>query len=163
MVKMTALITLSFMIRNTSPVGWLPLLLHKIVYENAFRSFLIAGIIVALPLISFCITLDSLYYGEITITSYNFVKANLMEGLSKYYGVDPPHQYIVTYMLLFFTALYPISVYSMYNHLKVSKNKAITPYLLYFVGFYLLVFSLIPHKEYRFLTPIIPFCCLMMG
>jgi len=90
-VIMTALITLSFMIRNTSPVGWIPLLFLKIIYEKTFLSFLIAGIFVAIPLIFLCVCLDSLYYGELTITSYNFVRANLVEGLSKYYGVDPPH------------------------------------------------------------------------
>lgn len=60
---MTALISLSFMIRNTSPVGWVPLLFYKVIYEGALIPFLIAAIVVALPIIGLCILLDSLYYG----------------------------------------------------------------------------------------------------
>jgi len=77
-MKMTALISLSFMIRNTSPVGWIPLLLIKIIYEKSFINFLKAGIFVAIPVIILTILADSLYFGEITITSYNFLKANLL-------------------------------------------------------------------------------------
>ena len=35
--------------------------------------------------------------------------------------------------------------------------------MLYLVSFYLLVFSIIAHKEPRFLTPIVPFILLMLG
>jgi len=60
---MTALITLSFMMRNTSPVGWLPLLLHKIIYDGSFFAFLKSGFVVALPIFGICIACDSLYFG----------------------------------------------------------------------------------------------------
>jgi hypothetical protein len=43
----------------------------------------------------------------------------------------------------------------------MKKRQA--PYIWLMVVFYLAVFSLISHKEYRFLTPIIPFCFLMLG
>ena len=74
------------MMRNTSPVGWIPLLLLKIVQNQSFKAFIISGFLVAIPIAAICIGLDTLYFGgdKVTITSYNFMNVNLVEGLSKY-------------------------------------------------------------------------------
>jgi len=61
-VMLTALITLSFMMRNTSPIGWLPLLAIKVLFEGALCPFLIAGIFVALPLIFLIVCIDTWFY-----------------------------------------------------------------------------------------------------
>lgn len=55
----TALLTISFMMRNTSPVGWIPLLFIKVIYDGAFRPFLIALFIIAIPIVIGCVYLDS--------------------------------------------------------------------------------------------------------
>jgi hypothetical protein len=70
---MTGLITLSFMMRSTSPIGWMPLLLIKIIYEGSFKPFLISGILIALPIMGLCTVIDSYYYGQLTITSLTFL------------------------------------------------------------------------------------------
>lgn len=62
-VIFTALISLSFMMRNTSPVGWVPLIIYKVIYEGSFFTFLVAAFVVALPIIGICILLDTLYFG----------------------------------------------------------------------------------------------------
>ena len=92
--------------RNTSPVGWIPLLFIKVFRDGAFLPFLFAAFTVAIPLIFGCVYLDSIYYMgantssfgtsldardhnkkfEWTVTSYNFLKVNVIEGLSKYFG-----------------------------------------------------------------------------
>lgn len=58
-IILTALITVSFMMRNTSPVGWIPLLGYKVLYEGSLKPFIISGIFVALPLIYGLILLDT--------------------------------------------------------------------------------------------------------
>lgn len=50
------------MMRNTSPIGWVPLLAIKVLFEGALIPFLIAGIFVAIPVMGFTIYLDTLYY-----------------------------------------------------------------------------------------------------
>jgi hypothetical protein len=60
---MTGLISISFMMRNTSPIGWIPLLFVKVLKEGSFKPFLIALFIVAIPIIGLSILLDTLYYG----------------------------------------------------------------------------------------------------
>ena len=65
---MTFLVSLNFMMRSTSSIGWIPLLSYKIVYHGMFKSFVKAGFYVALPTIAFCILADSLYFGQLTLT-----------------------------------------------------------------------------------------------
>lgn len=84
----TALATLSFIIRSTSVVGLIPLLLSKIIYDGCFFVFLIAGFTVAIPLVAFGVILDSLFFGSLTITWWNFVKFNIIEGRSSDFGTD---------------------------------------------------------------------------
>ena len=69
--------------RNTSPVGWIPLLLVKVIYDGSFKPFFLSLFIVAIPIIVACVILDSLYYSkdgdfEIVVTSYNFLKVNVV-------------------------------------------------------------------------------------
>lgn len=56
---LTATITLSFMMRNTSPIGWIPLLAIKVLFEGALVPFLIAGIFVAVPIIGLVVAVDT--------------------------------------------------------------------------------------------------------
>lgn len=58
----TFLLTLGFMMRNTSPVGWIPLMLIKIFRDGAFMPYLTAGVVVFAPVVAGCVYLDSLYY-----------------------------------------------------------------------------------------------------
>ena len=60
--------------------------------------------------------------------------------------------------------MYPFLLYAnSFGHIKTAWSKGQTPYLTYYNLFYFIVFSLIPHKEMRFLLPIIPFALLLTG
>lgn len=120
---MTAMLTISFMIRNTSPIGWVPLLLIKIVKDKSLVAFIISGIVVFIPIVCFCTILDSIYYGELTFTAYNFLKANLTEGLSKYFGTDPIYFYLIAIMPLLFIVAYPAVLISFVIYFKDSLSK----------------------------------------
>lgn len=61
-VIFTALLTFGFVMRNTSPVGWIPLLAIKVVRDGALVPFLLAGLLVFLPVVAGCVYLDSVYY-----------------------------------------------------------------------------------------------------
>jgi hypothetical protein len=68
---MTLSITLAFLIRSSSLIGWIPLALVSIFSTPNIFSNLIAiiqaGILVAIPTIGFSIALDSWYYGKLAI------------------------------------------------------------------------------------------------
>ena len=50
------------MMRNTSPIGWIPLLAIKVLFEGSLLPFLVAGVFVALPVIGLTIVVDTVYF-----------------------------------------------------------------------------------------------------
>jgi hypothetical protein len=50
------------MMRNTSPIGWIPLLAIKVLFEGAFFPFFIAAIFVAVPIMGLTVYVDTMYY-----------------------------------------------------------------------------------------------------
>ena len=168
-VLMTAALTVSFMIRNTSPISWPLLILLKIVKDGAFLPILISGFVVFLPLICAFTLIDSLYFGMQhfpVITALNFFNVNLGEGLSNYFGTDPWYMYITGVFPLYFTASLPFVFLGIYSYgkdkLSVAKDGQ-PPYLLMISGCYIFVYSAISHKEPRFILPALPFIFMMMG
>ena len=122
-VILTALITVSFMIRNTSPVGWLILLAYKVLREGSFIPFLICGLIVALPLIVLLIWVDTVFYGadEWVLTSYNFLEMNILHGLSKYFGEHPPFDYLTEGFPQIFTLMFIPAFLSILTHCYLAR------------------------------------------
>ena len=157
------------MMRNTSPIGWIPLLFIKVFRDGAFVPFLISAILIALPIVVAATYLDSAYYSmgqdqfEWTFTGLNFLRINVLEGLSKYFGDHPTWFYFGAFGPAMFTAAYPFILYSVYFYTKESLIQGKSPEMMYCTIFYVVIFSLIPHKEKRFLLPIFAFCVLAFG
>lgn len=92
---MTLCITIAFLVRSSSLVGWIPLALYKIFKSvDYFMAILSAGLLIALPVFVVSLGFDSLYYGHFTITQLNFVKINVVDNISKYFGIEPWDYYI---------------------------------------------------------------------
>ena len=116
------------MMRNTSPIGWIPLLFIKVFRDGAFVPFLISGVCVALPILIVATYFDSVFYSmdqdkfEWTFTGLNFVRINVFEGLSKYFGDHPVWFYLGVYGPAIFTVAYPFVLYSVYFLTKEKLN-----------------------------------------
>jgi hypothetical protein len=76
-------------IRNTSIVAWVPLLIGKMFFKRAYLSFLVSSIVVTLPTLLLVVALDSIYYGSLTVTAWNFLLINVLENRSSDFGVQP--------------------------------------------------------------------------
>ena len=113
-VILTALITVSFVSRTTSIVGWIPLLAIKVLRDGSLIPFIMSAVTVAIPCMGLMFYIDSCYYGgeEWTVTSYNFLKTNVLEGLSRYFGEDPWFWYVLAMGPGIMLIVYPIVVYS---------------------------------------------------
>ena len=165
----TGLVSIQFMMRNTSPIGWIPLLFIKVFRDGAFLPFVYSAITVALPIVLLGTYLDSLFYSKNqaefswTFTGWNFVKVNVFEGLSKYFGDHPTWFYLVAFGPAMFTVIYPFVLYGVYFYTKESLRQNRSPEIMYITIFYFIIFSLIGHKEKRFLIPIFAFCVLALG
>ena len=58
----TALVSLQFVMRNTSPIGWIPLLFIKVFRDGSLLPFIATAICVALPIVVGATYLDSVFY-----------------------------------------------------------------------------------------------------
>jgi len=98
-------------------------------------------------LLAFLVANDSFYYGEFALVPYNFVKVNVFCGVSDLFGTQPLFSHLFfAFVLLGVT--FPVFLY------RARKFRTISISVALFVAFY----SVLGHKEMRFLLPIIPFC-----
>jgi len=96
MAMMTMSITMVFLVRSSSLVGWVPLALWKIFSGfDFFLAILTAGVCIAIPVCVVSVIIDSLYYGKLTIPQVNFVFINVVDNISKYFGTEPWFYYIL--------------------------------------------------------------------
>ena len=108
------------MMRNTSPVGWLPLLAIKVIREGSLLPFIVSGLFVALPIIFGCVWMDTVVYGsdKWVFTGYNFLEMNIIHGLSKYFGEDGPFYYLIAAAPSIFVILVPVAILSVFTHIR---------------------------------------------
>lgn len=165
----TAILSVEFMIRNTAPIGWVPLLFIKVFRDGTFMSFLMSAILVAAPILAATVYFDSYIYSmetgkfEWTITGYNFLRVNVVEGLSKYFGDDPWWAYVGKFFWAQYNVMYPLIIYAVYYYTRESWKQKKSPEMSYMCIFYIIIFSIIPHKEKRFMLPITAFIYLILG
>lgn len=161
---MTVCITMAFIVRSSSVVGWIPLLLFKMCYKlEFFYSFLsMAFIACMMMLVSFAA--DSTFYGRITLPQFNFLYFNIVENLSKEFGTEPWTFYmkelVQTTLKETYTRNMVLMGMSLYTVLQMkgellSVNSRF-PYLSVYVLTNFVCYSLLPHKELRFLSSVLP-------
>jgi len=98
---------------------------------------------------------DRLYFGEWTFVPLNFLKLNVIKNIGVFYGSHPRHWYLTQGLpILFFTFL-PIFPFGV----RYSRSPALFFLALWVVS----VYSLLGHKEFRFLFPLLPICCIYSG
>lgn len=89
---------------------------------------------------------------KMVLTPFNFIKVNVLQSISVIYGVHPWHWYFSQGVPVVLTTFLPFSVYG-YQKSKVNaSNRLVGHLVLYVLG----VYSLLSHKEFRFIFPIVP-------
>ncbi|KAI7821568.1 Alg9-like mannosyltransferase family-domain-containing protein [Gamsiella multidivaricata] len=102
--------------------------------------------------------LDSaLIYPEWTLTPLNFLRVNVLEGISLFYGSSPWHWYISQGLPLLFGTHLPLALLGFWHTWKASTglNATLKRQILYLSLWMLVVYSSLQHKEWRFLYPIL--------
>jgi len=97
------------------------------------------------------IILDSWFYGDLTLTLYNYFKVNLIEGRAAGFGISPWYHYI---FYIFRYSFFPFGILIILSFLfltfKRFKHLIIWASLLF-----LIAHSFIAHKELRFVFPLV--------
>lgn len=159
--KMIAFSALACMIRPTNAVIW------AFLYANLFwaihrhqRAFLMiarditsAGLLASIVLV----LMDSLYFGRLTITPLNFLRANL-SSVSLFYGANPWHYYITQAIPILLTTALPFTLHGIWISMrtKSARENNSLKIMLVTVLWTVSVYSFAGHKEWRFLHPILP-------
>jgi len=139
----------AIMIRPTAAVTWLPLLLlhlHRLVEKKRLQRLLPLSLPPLLT-VAAIVALDSIFYQHFTITPLNFFRVNILHNISHFYGTHPPWWYLTNTL---FPTLGPILV-PILSSLRSTPSIIALPCLTT-----LATLSLLPHKEMRFLQPLLP-------
>ncbi|EIW60158.1 glycosyltransferase family 22 protein [Trametes versicolor FP-101664 SS1] len=132
--------------------GWLLWTLRKRRSEvlTVVLSACSTGVLVLLALIG----LDSLYYGQLTLTPVNFLLTNA-SSVSLFYGRSPWHYYLSQALPLLTTTALPWVLHGA-NLAARSPAPAPLRVLLGLLVWTISVYSFAGHKEWRFLHPLLP-------
>lgn len=152
-------------IRPTSAVTWLPICLHHIkksrfsVWELLVKRYLIIGLTTG----GLLALLDSYFHGSFIITPYEFFKVNVLNGIGSFYGSHPFYWYFSSGL----PAILGIGIIPFYlaifDAMKSWDEAGDRQVILKSIIFTVFAFSLLPHKEFRFLLQILPLCLYIIS
>ena len=144
-----SVVALSVMLRPTLAIVWAPLLLNYIFKIIKYRGVvrLIKTCILPTLVASSIVVLDSLFYGNLTLTPINFFQVNIVNNLGTFYGTNPHTWYLSHALLPILGPALPLAFYSMARDTSELKWPVLTT---------LAVFSALEHKEMRFIQPVLP-------
>lgn len=147
-------------IRPTSAITWLPICIHHIqksrytIWELVLKRYVVIGIIIGGALSA----LDTYFHGTFIVTPWEFFKVNVLEGVGSFYGSHPFYWYLSSGLpAVLGIGIIPfyLAIFDTITSWNESKERQV---LLGSIIFTLLSFSALPHKEFRFLLPILPMC-----
>lgn len=98
----------------------------------------------------FGVFVDSCFYGEFTVTLYNYINVNLLQDVSSFYGTAPWYEMLI---YVFTSPTFPIGLLLICSAIVLFNKGLISPYIWYVIPF-IVAHSLIAHKELRFIFPL---------
>ena len=148
----------SFEFRYQMAVALLGLFLWLVLVRREKIRNLLALLSGSLAVVLACTLLDAWFYGEWVIAPWNYFYKNMVEGVASSFGVSPWYFYLAQMLnaptpligMLLFAALALVMLFD-------YKNVVLWCLLPFIV-----IHSMIPHKELRFLFPMVNFVPLIM-
>uniref|UniRef100_A0A336MEI6 Mannosyltransferase n=1 Tax=Culicoides sonorensis TaxID=179676 RepID=A0A336MEI6_CULSO len=166
----------TFLVAISSLLGWpfsavlgLPILFDIVFRQKKIRTFIFWSVISAATILIPMIVIDSSYFGKIVVAPLNLIFYNVFTSHGpNLYGIEPPSYYFFNGLLNFnivwiMALITPIMILTAYIFVPAkSKPTLHLPYYLSLAPCYiwLVIFTVQPHKEERFLFPIYPLITL---
>ena len=151
------IISSSFIMRPTTAVFWIPLVLYhiNILYK---KSLIITTLVTRLipcaaSTLLVLTSIDSKLYGKVVFIPWNFLKINVLKNISSQYGIEPWYYYFTHTLLplLNISSIFAIGGISQLRNYKKDTSIYIAA-TMWTLG----VLSTIEHKEQRFILPLFP-------
>lgn len=156
--KYLSLVALAVIVRPTTLIVWFPLVIYHFWQEDhklkliTHRYVPIGALVIVTSTI-----IDCIFYGKWTFVQFNFLKLNIFHGVADFYGSHPWHWYFTQGFAVVIGPHLPFFIHGCILALKRYKI------LLFTIIWTLAVYSLLPHKEFRFIYPVLPFCMIFCG
>ncbi|NHJ31898.1 MAG: hypothetical protein FK732_03455, partial [Asgard group archaeon] len=107
--------------------------------------------------------LDLFTWGGFLHSPINFFRYNIIEGLSAIHGSSPWYTYLTGFYSDFASYFAPLLIMFFtfgFTYKKKVKTKIM---ILTIITFWIIVFSSLAHKEFRFIMAILPLCMIMVA
>ncbi|KAL4067708.1 glycosyltransferase family 22 protein [Scleroderma citrinum] len=144
-------------VRPTNAIIWLYmfaiLLLRLRKTPGLVVSFLRDATTIGFTVLALIFALDTAFYGQPTLTLWNFLRVNA-SSVSSFYGSSPWHYYFSQALPVLCTTSLPFVLHGCYLLAKHGEVKL--KILAGCVGWTIAIYSLLGHKEWRFLHPVLP-------
>lgn len=140
---------LTLLMRPTAVVLYIPIGLHFLLVKKGNILKVFPGAVLYM-LLTLCV--DRLGYGHWVFVPWNFFKFNSVQGVSSLYGTHPFLWYFYA-GLPFMLGPHILPVLSALTSPKVRQKNSL---ILTIIVFSVIIYSLNPHKEFRFLLPLMP-------
>ncbi|KAI8987324.1 Alg9-like mannosyltransferase family-domain-containing protein, partial [Mycotypha africana] len=146
--------------RPTNGLLWLFLGLQLIIVSPNKTKVITNAILVCSTMLISNIILDTWLYGDngnnFVFTPYLFFQTNVINNISLFYGAHTWHWYIsqgIPFILSTFLPFFALGLYYVYHSKQIYARMKT---LLLLSAWILIIYSLLPHKEFRFIYSIIP-------
>lgn len=93
---------------------------------------------------------------NLIFTPYLFFKTNVINNISLFYGVHTWHWYLSQGIPFILTSYLPVYIYGLYCIYQTPTIYKRIKTLIYLSIWVIFIYSLLPHKEFRFIFPIVP-------
>ncbi len=99
---------------------------------------------------------DRVYFGEWVIVPWNFIKVNLADGISAFYGTHPWHWYLSQGLAVVMMGQFPFLLQSLYELVGKKMAHDRDWELIGAFSWVVASYSFLQHKEFRFIMPVLP-------
>uniref|UniRef100_A0A8C3AYZ0 Mannosyltransferase n=1 Tax=Cyclopterus lumpus TaxID=8103 RepID=A0A8C3AYZ0_CYCLU len=150
------LVALAVVVRPTALIVWFPLVMYHFWLEtNKLKLITLnlvpIGFVLLIPLI------DCIFYEKWTMVQFNFLKFNVFHSVADFYGSHPWHWYFTQGFAVVIGPHFPLFLHGC--SIAYKRYTILLAVVVWTIG----VYSLLPHKEFRFIYPVLPFCMIFCG
>ncbi|KAL7980276.1 hypothetical protein Chor_014605 [Crotalus horridus] len=153
-----ALVALACIVRPTASILWAPLLLWHFEKESNKRRLLWGACLpVGLIALGGSLIVDRIFFGKWVVVPLNFLKFNVLHELATFYGSHSWHWYFTQGLPAILGPHLPFFLHGCFS--APRKHRVFLVVVLWTVTAY----SVLRHKEFRFIYSILPICMLFCG
>lgn len=156
-VKFLWIVALVCIMRPTAIIIWLPLIIFDFFTQKRYTViYLKKYIFIGLISLIFSVTLDSYFHGSFVITQWNFLYYNILKNFNAHYSIEHWYWYFICGLPSILGPIFFIFIYVLIKKYRDINTTDINSKLVITVIWTLLIFSMIAHKEQRFVLPLFP-------